>query len=93
LQRGGSNDGLISSIMKILGSIFGIALGLLLVINGGFMLASPRAWFKLPAWIASWGSQTPQKYSSGWGAVQVRLAGAVFLGVVIWVIWGMFSSR
>jgi hypothetical protein len=80
--------------MQTLGRIMAIALGSLLVINGAFMLASPRAWFKLPAWLAaSRGPLTPEKYSSGWGAVQVRLAGAVFLGTVIWVIYDMFFSR
>jgi hypothetical protein len=79
--------------MPILGSIIAIAVGLLLVINGAFMLISPRAWFKLPDWLGSRAALAPEKYSSGWGAVELRLTGAVFLGVVIWVIYDNFFSR
>lgn len=80
--------------MVIVGAIAAIALVLLLVINGSFMLASPRAWFKLPEWLAaSRGPLTPEKHSSGWGALQVRLTGAVFLGTVVCVIYDKFFSH
>jgi hypothetical protein len=80
--------------MRILGLIMGISLGLLLTINGAFMLASPRAWFELPEWLAaSRGPLTPEKHSSRWGALEVRLVGAVFLSAGIWVIYNMFFSR
>ena len=64
-------------------------------INGAFMLTSPRAWFELPEWLAaaSRGPLTPERHSSGWGALQVRLTGTAFLGTVIWFIYNMFFSR
>jgi hypothetical protein len=78
----------------IVGAIAAIALASLLVINGAFMLASPRAWFELPDWLAATrGPLTREKYSSGWGAVQVRLTGAAFLGTVVWVIYDKFLSH
>jgi hypothetical protein len=79
--------------LVVVGAIAAIALGLLLVINGLIMLASPRVWFKLPEWFAAWGNLRPEKYSTGWGAVQVRLTGAVFVGMVLWVVYDMFLSH
>jgi len=34
-----------------------------------------------------------EKYSSGWGAVHVRLTGAVILAAIAWVIYDMFLRR
>jgi len=61
--------------------------GVLFAINAAFMLASPRAWFRSPWWKWAHGSLTEDKYASGWGAIQVRLAGAGFLAVIAWVLY------
>jgi hypothetical protein len=74
--------------------IIAFAFGLQMAVNGAVMLASPSAWFKLPGWFAPRGPHiTSENYSSGWGALELRLAGAVFLGVPIWAIYNIFFSR
>lgn len=73
--------------MRILGWLVIGVIGVGLVVNGLFMLLSPRAWFRLPDWISFRGSLTEKLYGSGWGAIQVRLLGAIFVGVVAWVLY------
>ena len=64
-----------------------------MTINAAFMLASPRAWFHLPAWIRAQGSLIEDKYASGWGAIQVRLTGALILAAIAWVLFDIISRR
>ena len=73
--------------MRILGWLAIAVIGVGFVVNGLFMLLSPRAWFRLPDWISGRGSLTEKRYGSGWGAIQVRLLGAIFVGVVFWVLY------
>jgi hypothetical protein len=82
-----------STDMKILGWIIVGLVGLLMMVNGIFMLLSPQRWFQLPPWLGSKGTVTEQKYSDGWGAVQIRFVGAVLIGAVVWVIYDMFFSQ
>lgn len=74
-------------IKTILGWSLLAALGAVLFVNALFMLASPRAWFRLPSWIRAQGSLTEEKYASGWGGIQVRSAGAILLGFISWVLY------
>jgi hypothetical protein len=74
-------------LMQILGWITVAAVGVVLVVNGLFMVLAPRAWFRLPSWIPGRGSLTEKRYGSGLGAIQVRMGGAIFLGVIIWVLY------
>jgi len=73
-------------IKTILGWSLLAVLGAVLFVNALFMLASPRAWFRLPHWIRAQGSLTEQKYASGWGGILVRSAGAAMLVVMAWVL-------
>jgi hypothetical protein len=61
------------------------------VFNGLIMLVSPRAWFRLPAWLGFQGSLTEAKYGSGWGAIQVRLLGAICLAVPLGLLYNALS--
>lgn len=76
-------------MLKIVGLCIAIVVGLILSINAAFMLASPRNWFRLPGWLRVHGTLVEQKYSSGWGAVQLRLTGGVILIAVAWVLYDM----
>lgn len=79
---------------QILLWIMGAVLGVGLLINAVFMLFSPRAWFRLPNWFpARSSSMTETKYGSGWGAVQVRLTGALMLALIVWVLYDMLLRR
>jgi len=77
----------------ILGWSIVVVVGAVMFVNALFMLASPRAWFRLPHWVRAQGSLTEQKYNSGWGGVQVRLAGAVMLVVIGWVLYDSLIKR
>jgi hypothetical protein len=71
----------------ILGWSIVALVGTLLFVNALFMVASPRAWFRLPRWIRAQGSLTEEKYASGWHGIDVRLAGAIILGFLGWVLY------
>jgi hypothetical protein len=80
-------------MLRILGLCIAAAVGLIMTINAAFMLVSPRAWFRLPVWLRKEGSLTQDKYASGWGAIQVRLTGAVVLAAIAWVLYDMLLRR
>ena len=63
----------------------------LMAVNGAFMLISPRAYFRLPEWFAFRGSLTKERYSTGWGAFQLRVCGGVMLGTLLWVIFDILT--
>jgi hypothetical protein len=63
----------------------------LLVVNALFMLASPRAWFKLPDWLRAQGTLTEKNYGTGWGALELRVGGAVTLASIGWVIYRLLN--
>jgi hypothetical protein len=75
----------------VVGWIGIVIIGAILIVNAACMAASPRAWFRLPSWIRAQGSLTPEKYTTGWGGLQVRFAGAIMLAVLLWVIYDAFS--
>ena len=77
----------------ILGWSIVAVVGAIMFVNALFMLASPKAWFRLPHWVRAQGSLTEGKYGSGWGGIQVRLAGAVMLAVIGWVLYDSLISR
>ena len=66
---------------------------IIMVVNAVFMLLSPRAWFRLPKWVGAWGSLTQERYSTGWGGIQVRITGAVILGGIGWVLYDFLIRR
>jgi len=70
---------------------FVVTIGVVLA-NAIVMLISPRAWFQLPRWIRLSGSLTKTKFSSGGGAIQVRLLGACFLAIIAWFLHGCLSG-
>ena len=74
-------------MLRIMGWCVVAIVGVVAVINAAFMLASPRVWFRLPEWIRMQGSLSQNKYADGWGAIQVRLTGAVILLVIAWVLY------
>lgn len=80
-------------MIRMLGVCVLVMLGVVLTINGAFMLVSPRAWFRLPPWLGKHGSLTENEYSTGWGAVQLRLTGAVMLAIIAWVLYDAFLKR
>ncbi len=82
-------------MLRIVGGVIGyIALFVLvsvLVVNGMYMLVSPRRWFRLPGWIRMTGTLREDRYASGWGAVEVRLAGAG--AFAIGLLFGVVALR
>jgi hypothetical protein len=79
-------------MILVLGRACAVLFAVWMAVIGGFMLISPRAWFQLPAWLAGRGTLTKKRYSTGWGAVQVRVLGGVILGTLLWVIFEIVTS-
>jgi uncharacterized membrane protein len=77
---------------QLVGACIAVIVGVVMTINAAFMLASPRAWFRLPRWLRAQGSLTEAKYASGWGAIQVRATGAVILAVIVWLLYDLFLT-
>ena len=75
--------------MLKLGLCIATVVGLIATINAAVMVASPRSWFRLPGWLRAQGSLMENKYSNGWGAVQVRLTGGIVLIAIAWVLYDM----
>ncbi len=73
--------------MQVLGLSIAAVVGAVVVINAFFMLVSPKAWFRLPGWILAKGTLTEKRFASGWGAIEVRLTGAIMLGTILWVLY------
>lgn len=80
-------------MLRIVGLCIAIAVGLIMTINAAFMLASPRSWFRLPDWLRAQGSLIEDKYVGGWGAIQIRLTGALVLAAIAWVLCDMLLKR
>jgi hypothetical protein len=78
--------------MHILGWCIVAAVGALITINAAFMLVSPEAWFRLPTWISAKGTLAGKKYMKGSGALEIRITGALILGVTGWVLYDVFSK-
>lgn len=72
--------------MHVLGLCLAVAVAGVIAVNACFMLVSPKAWFRLPGWIAARGTLTELKYAQGWRAIELRLAGAAMLGLIAWVV-------
>jgi hypothetical protein len=65
-------------------------LAVMLLVNALFMALSPKRWFRLPRWIAIWGSFRERTHSSGWGGIEVRLTGGMILAGFAYIIWNVF---
>jgi hypothetical protein len=79
--------------MLIFGRIVAVLVGLILLVNGAFMLVSPRAWFRLPYYLRATGTATEKRFESGLGEVQTRLAGGVMVAGILWVVFDLCSRR
>jgi uncharacterized membrane protein len=75
--------------MRILGWCVAAALGAIVLVNGVFMLASPKAWFRLPRLLRLSGSLTEDKYTGGWDGFQVRILGAIVIMVISWFVYSL----
>lgn len=78
---------------QVIGMVCFIVTVVAVVSNATLMLISPRIWFRIPHWARLSGSLSETKYSSGWGAVQMRVLGACFLAIMIWFLRGCVSGR
>ena len=76
---------------QFVGAFFLVATIVAVGANAVVMLISPQSWFRIPHWIRLSGSLTQEKFSSGTGALQVRLFGATLLGVLAWFLYGCLS--
>jgi hypothetical protein len=61
-------------------------------LNAVYMLFSPSAWFDLPHWLRASGTLTKRRYGQGIGAFQVRICGALMLGMLGWVVYDLLNG-
>jgi len=80
-------------IWKIIVVLLLVYVAIAIVINGLFMFVSPRAWFRLPRGLKVSGSLPAGRYSSGWGAIEVRVAGAAVLGLMAYLLRRVFAGN
>jgi hypothetical protein len=80
-------------MLRIVGLCIAVVVGLVMTINAAFMLASPRSWFRLPTSLRAQGSLIEDKYANGWGAIQIRMTGALILAAIAWVLYDMFLRQ
>ena len=78
---------------EFVGLICAIATILAVSVNAVVMIISPRLWFQMPQWIRASGGLTKERYTSGFGAVQVRVLGAIFLGVMAYFAYAFLSGH
>jgi hypothetical protein len=57
----------------------------IMLINAFYMLISPKAWFVLPKWLGLQGVLKPEQYGNRWGALQVRVLGAIIIVTAAWI--------
>jgi hypothetical protein len=69
-----------------------ILFGVFWICNAGIMLTSPKLWFKFSSWSGTQGVMTERQYGNTWGHLQIRLLGAIFLAVSLWVIYDLVSN-
>ncbi len=78
---------------QLIGIVCFIVVVVAVVGNGLLMLVSPRLWFRAPRWARLTGSLSEAKYSTGLGAIQIRMLGACFLAIMIWFLHGCMAGR
>ena len=78
---------------QIFGAVCFVACVAAIFVNATAMLVSPEVWFRMPAWIRLNGTLTRAKYAKGQGAVQIRLLGAIFLGLLAYMFHAVFAAH
>jgi len=76
--------------MRTVGLVIALTLFGGFFLNGLILVASPKAWFRLPSWLRGGGWITEERYGTGWGGVQLRVAGAFIVGTIGWAIYDAF---
>jgi hypothetical protein len=64
----------------------------IMLINAFYTLISPKAWFALPGWLRLQGVFTWERYGSRWGALQVRVLGAIIIVTAAWIATEMVAT-
>lgn len=80
--------------MKLaLGTICMVVTVVVVLLNGALMTASPRLWFRLPAWVRCSGSLDKAKFTQGKGAAAIRILGLCFLALMAWFFHGVVTGH
>jgi hypothetical protein len=64
----------------------------LMLVNGFVMLISPVSWFSMQWWFKL-GTLTAERYSRGFGAVQVRILGGIVILSILWMAYELFLAQ
>jgi hypothetical protein len=66
---------------------------IIMLFNAFYMLISPKAWFALPRWLGLQGVLKPEQYGNRWGALQVRVLGAIIIVAAAWIATELVSTK
>ena len=61
--------------------------------NAAYMLFSPRVWGHLPSWLRAKLQLGEHSHAVGWRALLVRIAGAILLGTMLWILYDALVRR
>jgi hypothetical protein len=64
----------------------------IMLINAFYMLISPKAWSALPRWLRLQGVLTLERYGNRWGALQVRVLGAIVIVTAVWIATELLTT-
>jgi len=79
--------------MHGMGIFFAFIFAVFAVVNGLFMLLSPKRFYSLPRWIRASGTWDTKTSSSGMGAIKVRLTGVALIVTIVYVAYDMFFGK
>ena len=63
------------------------------LINAASLFLSPRAWSRWPSWLRGKGQFAERRYSDGWSAWPIRIAGAILVGAMLWIVYEALVRR
>jgi hypothetical protein len=81
-----------SALGQLAGRAIIVAVFVLMLFNAAVMIISPSMWFRLPSWLRAQGTLTREKYSSGAGALRLRLLGVIVIASIAWVVRGFLAG-
>ena len=83
----------LSFLRLIIARVMAIVFISLLLMNGFVMLVSPVRWFSMKWWLKLQGTLTAERYSRGFGALQVRILGGIVIVSILWMAYELFLAQ
>jgi len=76
---------------QIIGIVFLLFTSVAVISNASLMLISPKTWLRLPVWMKLTANFTERTHGTQSGQLKIRLLGAFFLSVMLWMLHGCLA--